>query len=177
MELTMARTAAYRVGLIGILFGLVASTAAAMTSERSWVLEKGQGVTTLKSSPASLTFNNKQLSGSTGCNTFRATLSERAENRVAINDVDVTRKLCGPPESDNERAIVEAFNKTEFIEEGADRLTFLSGSREPLLVWKPAKKATGRDRVIAGSMGMMASRLLNRARFILGTVVRRRGLS
>src|SRR5262249_41202616 len=113
-------------------------------------------------------FNNKQLSGSTGCNTFRATLSERAENRVAINDVDVTRKLCAPPESDNERAIVEAFNKTEFIEEGAERLTFLSGSREPLLVWKPAKKAAGGDQVIAGSSRIMASRLLKQARFILG---------
>ena len=148
MELIMARIGAYRVGLIGFVFGLLTSTAAAMTTERSWVLEKGQGVTTLKNSPASLTLNNKQLSGSTGCNTFRATLSERAENRVAINDVAVTRKLCAPPASDNERAIVEAFNKTEFIEERADRLTFLSGSREPLLVWRPAKKAAGRRRVL-----------------------------
>jgi len=148
MELIMARIGAYRVGLIGFVFGLVTSAAAAMTTERSWVLEKGQGVTTLKNSPASLTLNNKQLSGSTGCNTFRATLSERAESRVAINDVAVTRKLCAPPASDNERAIVEAFNKTEFIEERADRLTFLSGSREPLLVWRPAKKAVGRRRVL-----------------------------
>jgi len=138
--LTMARIAAYRAGLIGFVFCLVASTAAALTSERSWVLEKGQGFRTLKNNPASLTLNDNRLSGSTGCNTFRATLSERAENRVAIKDVALTRKLCAPPESDNERAIVEAFNKTEFIEEGADRLTFLSGSREPLLVWKPAKK-------------------------------------
>jgi len=140
MGLTMARIAAYRAGLIGFAFCLVASTAAALTSERSWVLEMGQGFRTLKNSPASLTLNDNRLLGSTGCNTFRATLSERAENRVAIKDVALTRKLCAPPESDNERAIVEAFNKTEFIEEGADRLTFLSGSREPLLVWKPAKK-------------------------------------
>jgi heat shock protein HslJ len=167
MELIMARIGAYRVGLIGFVFGLVTSTAAAMTTERSWMLEKGQGVTTLKNSPASLTLNNKQLSGSTGCNTFRATLNERAENRVAINDVAVTRKLCAPPASDNERAIVEAFNKTEFIEEGADRLTFLSGSREPLLVWRPAKKAAGRDQVIAGSKGM-AYGSSNEARFIFG---------
>ena len=156
MGLTMARIAACRAGLIGFVFGLVASTAAAMMSERSWVLEKGQGVTTLKNNPASLTLNNKQLSGSTGCNTFRATLSERAENRVAIKDVAVTRKLCAPPESDNERAIIEAFSKTEFIEEGADRLKFLSGSREPLLVWKPAKKASKRDQMITGSRGRLA---------------------
>src|SRR5215831_7514083 len=132
--LTMARIAAYRVRLIGlVVLELVAWTAAARTSDRSWVLEKGQGFKSLKNSPASLTLNNKQLSGSTGCNTFRATLSERAENHVAINDVAVTCKFCAPPASDNERAIVEAFNKTEFIEERADRLTFHSGSREPLL--------------------------------------------
>src|SRR5499427_856717 len=102
---------------------------------------KGQGFKSLKYSAASLTLNDKkQLSGSTGCNTFRATLSERAEKRVAINDVALTRKLCAPPTSDNERAIVQAFNKTEFIEEKADTLTFLSGSREALLVWKSAKK-------------------------------------
>ena len=138
---TMARIAACRVGLIGlVVLGLVGSTAAAQTSDRSWVLEKGQGFKTLKDSPASLTLNDKELSGSTGCNTFRATLSERAEKRVAINDVALTRKLCAPPASDNERAIVQAFNKTEFIEEKADTLTFLSGSREALLVWKPAKQ-------------------------------------
>ena len=136
---TMARLAAYRVALIGLVLLGLGTTAAAQTSDRSWVLEKGQGFKTLKDSPASLTLNDKQLSGSTGCNTFRATLSERAEKRVAINDVALTRKLCAPPASDNERAIVQALNKTEFIEEKPDTLTFLSGSRETLLVWKPAK--------------------------------------
>jgi heat shock protein HslJ len=136
---TMARLAAYRVALIGLVLLGLGTTAAAQTSDRSWVLEKGQGFKTLKDSPASLTLNDKQLSGSTGCNTFRATLSERAEKRVVINDVALTRKLCAPPASDNERAIVQALNKTEFIEEKPDTLTFLSGSRETLLVWKPAK--------------------------------------
>jgi heat shock protein HslJ len=136
------RIAAFRVGLIALaVLGLVASPADAQTSDRSWVLENGQGFKSLKDSPASLTLNDKELSGSTGCNTFRATLSERAEKRVAINDVALTRKLCAPPASDNERAIVQAFNKTEFIEEKADTLTFLSGSREALLVWKPAKQS------------------------------------
>src|SRR5262245_3485888 len=156
----MANSAAYRVGLIGfVVLSLVASTAAAQTGERSWVLEKGQGFKTLKDSPASLILNDKQMSGSTGCNTFRATLSERAEKRVTINDVALTRKLCAPPASDNERAIVQAFNKTEYIEEGADSLTFLSGAREPLLVWKPAKKAAERDGSIrAGMVPPLASR-------------------
>jgi heat shock protein HslJ len=87
----MARIAAYRIGLIGfVALGLVASTAVAL-SEGSWVLEKGQGFTTIKSSPASLKLNDKQLSGSTGCNTFKATLSQQAEKRIAIKDVALTR--------------------------------------------------------------------------------------
>src|SRR5215475_4792634 len=147
----MARIAAYRIGLIGFVSLALVATAAAL-SERSWVLEKGQGFTTIKNSPASLKLNDKQLSGSTGCNTFRATLSQQAEQRIAINDVALTRKLCTPPANNNERAIVQAFNKTEYIEEGADTLTFLSGSRETLLVWKPAKKAAERDGSIRAGM-------------------------
>src|SRR5262249_44545905 len=122
----------------------------------------------LKSSPASLTLNDKQLSGSTGCNTFRATLSERADKRVAINDVALTRKLCAPPESANERAIVQAFNKTEFIEERADSLTLLSGASDRLRVWKPAKRRGSASKGLRGSRGMMASGSLNEAPFILG---------
>jgi heat shock protein HslJ len=145
----MARIIAYRVGLIGfVTLGLVASTAAAL-SERSWVLEKGQGYTTVESSPVSLNLNDKQLSGSTGCNTFRATLSQQAEKRIVINDVALTRKLCAPAANNNERAIVQAFNMTQYIEEGADTLTFFSGSREPLLVWK-ATKAKPRAGMIRG---------------------------
>jgi heat shock protein HslJ len=140
----MTRIAAYRVGLIGfVTLALVASSAAAL-SERSWVLEKGQGFAIVESSPVSLKLNDKQLSGSTGCNTFRATLSQQAEKRIAINDVALTRKLCAPPANNNERAIVQAFNMTQYIEEGADTLTFLSKSREPLLVWKAAKTTSAR---------------------------------
>jgi heat shock protein HslJ len=142
MEQAMARIAAYRVALIALAnLSVLAATAAAWTSESSWVLENGHGVKSIKNSPASLLLNDKQISGSTGCNTFRATLSNRADKRVAISDVALTRKLCGPPVDDNERAIVQAFSKTEYVEERAGTLTFLSGEREPLLVWKPAKKA------------------------------------
>jgi heat shock protein HslJ len=81
------------------------------------VLEKGQGLTSIKSSPESLMLNDKQLSGSTGCNTFRATLSQQAEKRKVINDV----AHCAPPANNDERAIVQAFNKTEYIEEGVTR--------------------------------------------------------
>ena len=102
----------------------------------SWVLEKGQGVTIVAGRPASLKVEDKQMSGSTGCNTFRATMREDAGSKIAIRDVALTRKMCAPELADNERAIVQAFDKTTFIEEKSGVLTFLSGSREPLLVWK-----------------------------------------
>jgi heat shock protein HslJ len=131
------RIDAHRVALIAlVILGLGASTAAAQTKESSWILEKGEAFTTIKNSPARLRLNDKQISGSTGCNVFRATLSERADKRVAIDNVALTPKLCAPPGNDNERAILQAFDKTEYIQEEADTLTFLSGAREPLLVWK-----------------------------------------
>lgn len=135
----MARVAAHRVGLIvlGVL-GAFAPTASAQTSGGSWVLEKGQGVKSVKNGSASLMLDNKQMSGSTGCNTYKATLTDRPDKRVAISDVALTRKLCAPQLNDNERAIVQAFGKTEFVEEAAGRLTFFSATREPLLVWRPA---------------------------------------
>ena len=114
----------------------------------TWVLEKGQGVAPVAGSPASLTLDDKQMSGSTGCNTFKATITDRPDKRVAISDVALTRRLCTPPVSNNERAIVQAFSKTEFVEHNPGTLTFLSGRREQLLVWKTAKKAAPPDKSV-----------------------------
>jgi hypothetical protein len=36
-----------------------------------------------------------------------------------------------------ENAFVDALAQTEFLEQRNDRLTFLSGARQPLLVWQP----------------------------------------
>jgi heat shock protein HslJ len=143
----MTRVEAYVTTAVILLAALAAaaSRASAQTAGNSWVLEKGQGVATVKGSPASLTLDDKQMSGSTGCNTFRATIADRPDKRVAISDVTLTRKLCAPQANNNERAIVQAFSKTEFVEQGPGTLTFLSGKREPLLVWKTAEKAAAPD--------------------------------
>jgi hypothetical protein len=57
-------------------------------------------------------------------------------------NVSLTRKLCGPSENDTESAIVRAFNRTQYLKEKPGELTFLSGKREPLLVWRSAETAT-----------------------------------
>lgn len=139
----MTRVEAYSVAVI-LLSTLVAAapSANAQTTGNSWVLEKAQGVTTIKGSLASLTLDDKKMSGSTGCNTFTATIADRLERRVAISDVTLTRKLCAPEANNNERAIVLAFSKTEFVEQGPGTLTFLSGNRETLLVWKSNDKVS-----------------------------------
>lgn len=143
----MTRVGAYGATAVLLLAALTAaaSSASAQTPGNSWVLEKGQGVAAVKGSPASLTLDDKQMSGSTGCNTFRATIADRPDKRVAISDVTLTRKLCAPQANNNERAIVQAFTKTEFVEQGPGTLTFLSAKRKPLLVWKTAEKAAGPD--------------------------------
>jgi len=54
--------------------------------------------------------------------------------------------------NDNGRTIVQAFSKTDYVEEWAGTLRFLSGEREPLLVWKQAKKAAAPSRSLRTSM-------------------------
>lgn len=149
----MAKSVAYRFTII-LFAGLwtAASSASAQTTGKSWVLEKGLGVAPVKDRPASLTVDAKQMTGSTGCNTFSATIADRPDKRVAIGDVALTRKLCAPQANNNERAIVLAFSKTEFVEQGPDTLTFLSGKREPLLVWKTTDKAAAPERSIRAGM-------------------------
>src|SRR3979409_1674361 len=108
----MTRVGAYSTTAAILLAAMAAaaSSSSAQTAGNSWVLEKGQGVSTATDSPASLTLDDKQMSGSTGCNTFRATIADRPDKRVAISDVALTRKLCAPEANNNERAIVLAFS-------------------------------------------------------------------
>ena len=139
----MIRVKMYGVAVILLsALAVAVSSANAQSAGSAWVLEKAQGVTTIEGSPASLILDDKQLSGSTGCNTFTATIADRPGKRVAISDVALTRKLCAPEANNNERAIVMAFSKTEFVEQGPGTLTFLAGNREPLLVWKTKDKVS-----------------------------------
>lgn len=138
----MTRVGSYGVAIILLsALAAAASSASAQTVGKFWVLEKAHGISSVTGNSASLTLDDKQMSGSTGCNTFMATIADRPGKRVAISNVTLTRKLCAPEANNNERAIVLAFNKTEFIEQGPGTLTFLSDKREPLLVWKTGEKA------------------------------------
>ena len=51
-----------------------------------------------------------------------------------------------------ENAFVDALAQTEFLEQSNDRLTFLSGARQPLLVWQPFR-ASGQARALPRAAG------------------------
>jgi heat shock protein HslJ len=122
--------------------GADCTSVAAEPAGKSWVLEWGREIPSLQRGRLKLRVQGQQLSGSTGCNSFTATLSNRPDKRVAIERVSQTRKLCGPRDSEIEAAFVGALSETEFLKEERGRLTFLSGKQETLLVWTRADKST-----------------------------------
>jgi heat shock protein HslJ len=85
-----------------------------------------------------------RLSGSTGCNSFTAALKEGADNNISIEDVTLTRKLCGVLEAGVENAFLSALADTQYLKREGARLTFLSGKQEALLVWTRGGKSARR---------------------------------
>lgn len=126
-----------------VLLALLNSGARAQVGPEApaWQLKRGKGVSATQTSMPELTIQGEVLSGSTGCNSFTATLSRRAGGHVAIAEPAVSRKLCGPKQQSVENAFLAALGRTEFIEEDDKRLTFLSGAREQLLIWQPRRDA------------------------------------
>jgi hypothetical protein len=66
----------------------------------------------------------------------------KADKRIAIEQVALTRKLCAEKLDRIETAVVRALEETQFLEQQGKRLVFLSGTRQTLLVWAPPQKAT-----------------------------------
>jgi heat shock protein HslJ len=128
--------------------GPAAAQSAQGPAESSWVLERGRGIPASQVKGPSLKLQPQQLSGSTGCNAFTATLVAHPNKRVAIENVALTRKLCGPEENDTEHAFVRALGNTHYLQQGSDTLTFLSSTHKPLLVWKKVAQSGGDARIL-----------------------------
>jgi heat shock protein HslJ len=112
-------------------------------AEKTWSLEQGRGISAAEpASRPSLRVEGQHLSGSTGCNSFTATISETGE-RVKIENLSLTRKLCATLQNENERAFVNALGQTQYLTKEPERITFLSDKREPLLVWTSAEPKSG----------------------------------
>lgn len=135
--------------LVGvILLGCPGSSAeepkGAAAKATSWILERGRDIASRPSRTPKLNMDGKKLSGSTGCNSFTAALVDKADNRIAIEQVALTRKLCAEKLDRVETAFVRALEDTAYLEQNGKRLTFLSGKREPLLVWTRSKSSAQR---------------------------------
>jgi len=139
-----AQPAAVLLALLVCLWGPVPG-ASAQPAATTWVLQKGQNIPSRLARKPRLLMEGQKLSGSTGCNSFTATVSDKGDKRIAIERVALTRMLCAPAQNKIERAFVQALGQTEFLEQKGQRLTFLSGKRQPLLVWtRNGKSATKR---------------------------------
>jgi heat shock protein HslJ len=121
----------------------VAPSRAQSPADKTWSLEQGRGISGAEPpNRPSLKLEGQRLSGSTGCNSFTATISETGE-RVKIENLSLTRKLCAALQNENERAFVNALGQTQYLTKEPEKITFLSDKREPLLVWKSTEPKGG----------------------------------
>jgi heat shock protein HslJ len=143
-DIRYALVALITVTLLGCLNATAAEPKAkgpAPTTATKWVLERGRDIPKRLPRTPKLQVDGQKLSGSTGCNSFTAALVDKADKRIAIEQVALTRKLCAENLDRVEAAVVRALEQTQYLEEMGKRLTFLSEKREPLLVWTRNHKA------------------------------------
>lgn len=128
--------------LVVLSFGASEAISVPRNGDSTWLLQKGRGIPSLKARKPTLSMKGEKLSGSTGCNSFTATLAQHPNNRVAIEDVTLTRMLCEPGQNAVEVAFVGALRQTQFMTRQGRTLRFLSGEKAPLLVWKRQGKSS-----------------------------------
>ena len=81
--------------IIGLTLAFETTGAASAPREGAgaWQLQKGAGLPSRKARKPTLSMQGEKLSGSTGCNTFTATLVRHADKRVTIDGIALTRML------------------------------------------------------------------------------------
>ena len=131
--------AAFSLALIGFLSS-VAAPDARLNAAENWSLRKGHQFPAPARRKPRLRVDGQNLSGSTGCNSFTATLDQLPKGRVAIKAVTLTRMLCEPKQHLVETSLVRALNETEFLARQGKTLSFLSSNRTPLLIWQQIGK-------------------------------------
>ena len=133
--------------MIGLTLAFETTGAASAPREGAgaWQLQKGAGLPSRKARTPTLSMQGEKVSGSTGCNTFTATLVRHADKRVTIDGIALTRMLCEPGQNTIETAFVNALRQTQFVTEQGQSMTFLSGENKPLLVWTKQRSPASRS--------------------------------
>ena len=149
--------------LLGCLDSAAAQPRGPEPTATTWVLQRGRDIPKRPPRTPKLHMDGKKLSGSTGCNSFTAALVEKADKRIAIEGVALTRMLCADNLDKIETAFVRALEDTQYLEEKGRKLTFLSGKREPLLVWTRSQKSAA-PRAMPGKRSARHSPLRRYAR-------------
>ena len=140
----------------------------------TWILKSGRNIPSPQSRKPTLRAQGDKLSGSTGCNSFTATVTRRADQRVAIEDVALTRMLCEPKQNVIESAFVSALRATEFISRAGRTLSFLSADKALLLVWEK-KRSSSRGKQARGQAAYVRALKRKGARAHQRSVVHRAG--
>ena len=110
----------------------------------NWVLKQGRDIPSRLKRTPQLRVEGQKLSGSTGCNAFTATVVDKTDKRIAVEQVALTRKLCAATLDRVETAFVRSLGESEYLEQKGNKLVFLSGKRNPLLVWTRNKSTAQR---------------------------------
>ena len=150
------------VGNALLLLLMVGSPALAQGTETHWKLIRGKDISLPRTGVPQLSLKGQALAGSTGCNAFTTTLTEQSDGKVSLDRPALTRKICGRKQQAIENAFVDALGQTAFVQRSGEQLTFLSGAREPLLVWQ-AQSASAAPRAL-GRMGGKHANTASRAR-------------
>lgn len=116
----------------------------AASAATDWVLKHGRDIPSRLKRTPQLRVEGQKLSGSTGCNAFTASLVDKADKRIAVEQVALTRKMCAATLDRVETAFVQALGESEYLEQKGKTLMFLSGKRNALLVWTLKKSAARR---------------------------------
>ena len=104
----------------------------------SWTLTSLNGNQVVPGTQITANFNNGQLSGSGGCNTYNTTYSTNG-NRISINPPVATQQLCEDPVMQQENAYFQALTSAASYQMSGPTLSFYNGGNQLILQFSGAR--------------------------------------
>ena len=98
----------------------------------SWTLTSLNGNQVVPGTQITANFNNGQLSGSGGCNTYNTTYSING-NTISINPPVATQQLCEDPVMQQESVYFQALTSAASYQMSGPTLSFYNGGNQLIL--------------------------------------------